>query len=935
MQKPSDDAIWLIDGSGYIFRAYYAIKRLSTSSGMATNAVYGFTNMLLKVLKDHQPKHLGIAFDKKEKTFRHDLYVDYKATRSAPPEDLPAQIPLIHRVVDAFRIPRLYARGYEADDVLGTMACRAKAAGRDVVIITADKDLMQLVDDRCQLLDEMRLQRGQDESWVDREAVVAKFGVPPERVVDVLALMGDTSDNVPGVKGIGEKTAAELVQQYGDVEAILAAAPTFKSASRRDKLLTQAEQARLSKQLVTICTDCQVDVDLEQLRYDGPDKVELRGIFEELEFKRLLSDPVVAQGDNIVVASDRGEQGDLFAAGLVETAPAPPEAHVLLDRSRYRAIVDQAGLDDVIAKVRAAKQVAIEVATDSPDAREASRARLLGVGLAWGEGEACYVPLAHHPELAPAQLPLDVVRAQLGPLLVDGKTRVVGQDAKYAANVLVCAGFPEARPTSDPMIATSLLNPDDDAPKLETIARGQLAIAMLSYDDVCGAGKARVAFERAPFDRATAYVAERADVALRLAGTLEPLVAQAGMHDLYTGVEVPLTTVLGRMERHGIAIDVEKLRSMSAAFHDEMGRLEKAAYAAAGREFNLGSPQQIATLLFDELKLPVLKRTAKRVPSTDVSVLEQLADKHEVPALILEHRMVSKLKNTYLDVLPTLVNKRTGRVHTTFNQIGAATGRLSSTDPNLQNIPIRTELGRKIRGAFVAEPGNVLVSLDYSQIELRLLAHASNDPVLVDTFRKHEDVHRRTAAEIFGVPQSEVTREQRNAAKTINFGLLYGMGVQRLARTIDVKRAEAEEYLRRYFERYAGIKTWQQEVLQKAHVDGEVRTLFGRRRRLPDLQSKNGGARARAERLAINTPIQGTAADLMKKAMIEADRRLAIEAPTARLLLQVHDELVLEVPERDVEGAKRAAKEAMEGAFALAVPLVVEGAHGRTWADAH
>ncbi len=933
--KISDDAIWLIDGSGYIFRAYYAVKRLSTSKGLPTNAVYGFTNMLLKVLKDHHPKYLGIAFDKKEPTFRHQMFDGYKATRSAMPEDLPGQIPLIHQVVDAMQIPRLYAKGFEADDVLGTMASVAKKEGRQVVIITADKDLMQLVDDQCVLLDEMRLQRGQEESWVDRDVVFAKFGVMPDRVVDVLALMGDSSDNVPGVKGIGEKTAAELVQAHGDVEAILAAAPGMKSASRRDKLLAQADMARLSKRLVTIALDCDVGVSLDQLAYVGPDKPTLRQLFEELEFKRLLTDPVLTKdlaAPDSAAPTLREAQGDLFAAGVVQSEPAAPVVVELLDRTRYRAVTDAATLDAIVAELAVAPRIVVDTETDSS---EAVRARLLGISLAWGEGAACYIPLTHHPEVVPTQLPLDVVRGALAPILTDRKKTIIAQDAKFALNLLVGAGFPEFFVGGDPMIASYLLDPDRDSHAMEALAARTLGHKMLTYTDVAGTGKTAIPFERVPLDKATAYAAEDAEAAWRCAVVLEPQVDEQGLHDLYRSIELPLEAVIGRMERHGVAIDAEKLREMSSAFHDEMNRLEHAAYAAAGREFNLGSPQQISALLFDELKLPVLKRTAKKVPSTDSSVLEQLADKHDVPALILEHRMVSKLKNTYIDVLPALVHKKTGRVHTTFNQCVAATGRLSSTDPNLQNIPIRTELGRKIRAAFVAEPGNQLVSLDYSQIELRILAHVSKDPVLVDTFQKNQDVHRRTAAEIFAVSQEHVTREQRNAAKTINFGLLYGMGVQRLARTLDIKRAEAEEYLRVYFERYAGIKGWQQEVLQKANVDGEVRTLIGRRRKLPDLQSRNGGLRARAERLAVNTPIQGTAADIMKKAMIDADRRLAEEVPSARMLLQVHDELVLEVPIQHVAKAMQVAREAMERAVPLSVPLLVEGAAGRSWSEAH
>ena len=916
------ETVFLIDGSGYIFRAYYALRQLSTSSGQPVNAVFNFATMLLRILKEHDPQRIAIAFDVGGKNFRHALYPAYKATRSAPPEDLPPQIPLIHRLVDTFRIPKLLVSGVEADDVLATAAERCKARGYDVVIITGDKDLMQLVDDRVSLLDEMRMTRGYEGTRVERAQVIEKFGVPPELVPDILALAGDASDNVPGVRGIGEKTAAELVNQFGDLENVLAHAHEIKANARREKLIAQADMARLSKQLVVVRRDVDFDFDVDNLSYKGIDKDAARDFLMEMEFRRLINDPLIKpasgeEGTAPVMAPVRG-QVDLFGH------PAPNQATVAVevDRSKYTAVVDDAGLRAVITALGAAPRFAVRTEVDRPGAPDA---RLVGVAVSWSAGSAAWLPVR--------ELALDKLRAALSPILTDTSKQIIAHDGKADINALFFAGFPPWRLAGDPMLMSYLLDADAESHGLMNLSRRFLGHAMIDPADVLGSGKSAIAFDRVDIDKAAVFAGEAVDCTLRLHDVLLPRIGKEGLQSLYDELELPLEDLLGQMERAGVKIDSGALKGLSQSFVGEIASIEARAHAAAGRPFLLSSPQQVADLLFNDLGLPVIKRT-KTGPSTDSQVLEALSDRHDVPALILEYRTLTKLKNTYLDVLPLLVD-RDARVHTHFNQAVAATGRLSSSNPNLQNIPIRTKLGREIRAAFIAADGCVLVSLDYSQIELRILAHVSKDPVLLDTFAKNQDVHRRTAAEIFQTPAAEVTSEQRTAAKSINFGLLYGMGVVRLARELGIKRAEAKTYLDSYFERLGGIRAWHADALQKAHVEREVRTLLGRRRKLPGLDSKNAAERARAERLAINTPIQGSAADIMKKAMIEADRALRAAVPQARVLLQVHDELVIEVAEGLAPLALEVARAAMANAVTLDVPLVVEGKFGRSWSEAH
>lgn len=916
------EVVYLIDGSGYIFRAFYAIRRMTTSNGQATNAVFGFTTMLLKVLKEHGPKHLAIAFDPGGKNFRHELYPEYKANRSAPPEDLPPQIPLIHQLVDELGIKKVVVKGFEADDVLGTLARQATAQGYDVVIITGDKDLMQLVDEHTTLIDELRMQKGQsDTSVIGRDQVIEKFGVPPERVVDVLALAGDSSDNVPGVRGIGEKTAMELVTQFGSLEDVLAHADDIKQPSRREKLKGDADKARLSKQLVTIREDVPVGVRLDELEYRGPNRDALLKLFNVLEFRRLINDPFV-RGE-VTTSTVSAEPGGAHAEGAAAAAPPGP----VLDRSAYRCVTEAAGLREVAVELGRAPRIAVRTEVDPPGS---PHAKLVGVAVAWAPGQAAWLPARELGE--------DAIRAALTPILADRGKQIVAHEGKTDQNALIAAGFAPWPLAGDPMLASYLLDADAESHTVLNLARRVLGHAALDPDEVFGTGKGALGAHQVPLEKLAVYEAEAADSTLRVAGLLEVRVEEAGLLPLYRELELPLESMLGEMERAGIRVDPSRLQSLSQDFAKTLATLEERAHTVAGKGFNLDSPKQVAEVLFQDLGLPIVKRVGER-PSTDASVLEALLDKHELPGIILEHRTVAKLKGTYVDTLPTLLDER-GRVHTTFNQAVAATGRLSSSNPNLQNIPARTELGRKIRDAFVADEGKLLVSLDYSQIELRILAHYTRDPVFLQAFQNDEDVHRRTASEVFGKPLAEVSKDERNAAKAINFGLLYGMGVQRLARELGVSRAVAKEYHDKYNDRLVGVRDWQSKQHERALVDKETRTLFGRRRTLRGIDSKNGAERARAERLAINTPIQGSAADIMKRAMLDADRALKAELPKVTVLLQVHDELVLEAPAAQAERALAVGRKAMEEVarhpmVQLAVPLRVDGKIGRTWNDAH
>ncbi len=916
MAKPilDDKTVYLIDGSGYIFRAFFAIRSLRSKSGVPTNAVFGFANMLIKLLKEHQPKYLAIAFDRKEPTFRHQLYDGYKANRPQPPEDLVPQFALIHRLVEAFNIKLLSHAGFEADDLIGTLARRAQGEGREVVIVTGDKDLMQLVDDKTYLLDELRAARNGAEDFIDIAQVKNELGVLPRHVVDLLALAGDASDNVPGVDGIGKKTAAELINEYGSVEQILNCVPLIKQKSRREKLMDGHNAALLSKKLVAIDCKAPVPFSIEDLHYQGIDQEKTRSLFTELDFNRLLTD------------------SRLFKSLAPEHRfdDVAPSAKDVVNRQAYFAVTTPNELDALLDVLKPIKKVAIDIETDSVDAASAA---LIGLSLSWGENLAAYVPLAHS-DASIAQLPLDLVQDTLGKLLCSDDKVILSQNAKFDHQILARYGFGEFKIGGDPMLASYLLHQDQERHNLSDLSIKYLHHAPITYEEVCGSKKAQISFRDVGLKSATEYAAEDADLVLRLEEILVRELKATSLDGLYYDLELPLEEVLSRVERAGVRLDTAILSDAGCELRIRLTELEQKAHEIAGGAFNLASPKQVAEVLFEKLALPTVKKT-KTGHSTDSFVLEKLAPKHPIAEILLEHRMCAKLINTYVEILPQLINRETGRLHTTYNQFVTATGRLSSSDPNLQNIPARTKEGRRIRQAFVPRPGYKLISLDYSQVELRLLAFVSRDPVLLDSFARDQDVHRRTASEIFDVPPEQVTKFQRDTAKTINFGLLYGMGAHRLAQTLNIDRKQAQAYLEKYFDKYAGILRWKNQALAVAKQNCAVRTLFGRRRSLPELSSKNAMEQARGERIAINTPIQGSAADIIKKAMIDTDRYLTTHHPDAHLIMQVHDELVIEAKADVAEEIAKDVAKIMSHGHGLDLFLKVDYGIADNWDDAH
>jgi DNA polymerase-1 len=892
----SRPTLFIVDGSSYIYRAYHAIRPLFTSTGIPTNAVYGFTTMLLKLLREWQPTYLVVAFDHPAPSFRKAMFEAYKATRPPTPDDLVPQLKLVREVARAFNIPQVEVEGFEADDVIATLTARARDHA-DVTIVSTDKDLMQLVDERVRLLDTMR-----DKVFGPAE-VREKYGVEPAQMIEVLGLMGDSSDNIPGVPGIGEKTAAQLIREHGTIEGVLARVDEVAGEKRRQSLREHAEQARLSRRLAIVRTDVPLPFDLEALRVRPPDREKLAEVLSRLEFHSLMKEMEIAQ-------------------------PVKPSA---IDRDRYRTVLTEADLARVVESLRRAGSFAVDTETTSLDPM---RAVLVGISLCWAPGEACYIPLDHRYLGAPPQLGRERVLSALRPLLEDPALPKTGQNIKYDWVVLRRAGVTVGPIAMDSMVAAYLLDPGKPSYRLEELAREYLGHQMLTYAEVTGRGKAQIAFEEVDVETATRYSGEDAEVAYLLGRLLEPKIREAGLERLFREVELPLLRVLASMEMHGVKVDRAILADLSRRFEEMALGAERRIHELAGMTFNVNSPKQLQEVLFNRLGLKPLKRTQTGF-STDGDVLEELAREHPLAREILEYRSVTKLKSTYVDTLPALIHPETGRIHTSYNQAVAATGRLSSSDPNLQNIPVRTELGREIRRAFVAEEGNRLLSADYSQIELRILAHLSGDATLMDAFRKGEDIHARTAAEVFGVDPRDVTSEMRTSAKAINFGIIYGMGAFRLARELGIPQKQAQSYIESYFGRLPGVKRFLSETLEAARKEGEVRTLLGRRRFLPDLRSQNRNLRAAAERIAVNTPIQGSAADLIKVAMVRIQRALEEEGFRARMILQVHDELVFEAPEEEVERLGALVRQTMEHVADLAVPLRVDLSTGANWAEAH
>ena len=885
-----DKTLYLLDASSYIHRAFHAIKGLSTSSGVPTGAVYGFMQMLLKVLRDANPRYLAVVYDAKGPTFRHELYPAYKANR--PPLDpaLKTQLPLVRQVVTALGLPAVEVEGYEADDLMATLARQAREQGFEVILVSGDKDLYQLVGDGVVLWDTMKDQR------FGPKEVEQKLGVPPEKVVDLQALWGDSGDNVPGVPGVGPKTAAKLLKQYGDLESILAAAPEMKKSKLRQNLLEHADTARLAKKLVTLAQDAPVSFDPDTFKVTPPDPAVITPVLAQLEFNQLLKD---------------------FAA-------PPPQAD-------YRRLSDPEEIEDFLKPVADKKRLAIDTETTSI---QPMLAELVGVSLCHQAGEAVYIPVAHN--LAPGQSQADkeAVLNTLAPVLTDPAVTKIGQNIKYDLIVLGRCGLEIEGPLFDTMVASYLLNPGKNSHNLAAIAAEFLGRSVISYQEATG-GKNRP-FADTDLDKATDYAAEDADVAWQAAQVLEKKLAESHLDGLFRDLEMPLVPVLARMERNGVGLDVQGLEDLGKELAARLDEIERTCYRLAGHQFNLNSPKQLAQVLFEELGLTPVKKTKKgKTSSTDVSVLTTLAAQHPLPAEVLNYRTLSKLKSTYIDTLPKLVNPQTGRLHTSFNQAVTATGRLSSSDPNLQNIPVRSEIGERIRACFIAEKGNLLVSADYSQIELRVLAHLSRDPLLVEDLTKGLDVHTQTAARLFDVMPELVTKPMRARAKTVNFGILYGMSAFRLAREQGISRKEAQQIIDKYLGRYQGVARFQEENLRQAREKGYVTTLLGRRRYLPAINSGDRLARQAAERMALNTPIQGTAADIIKLAMLAAHRLLQERFPQALMILQIHDELLFEVPASQADDLAQEVKQAMEGVIELAVPLVVDIGIGPNWAQAH
>jgi DNA polymerase-1 len=905
----------LVDGSSYLYRAFHALPPLSTKSGEPTNAVLGVVNMLYKLLDERQPTHMAVVFDAPGKTFRSELYSEYKANRPPMPDELKMQVGPLLQAIEAMGIPLLRIEGVEADDVIGTLARQATAAGYSTVISTGDKDLAQLVDGGITLVNTM------DNTTLDRAGVEQKFGVTPEQITDYLALVGDSIDNIPGIAGVGPKTAAKWLQQFGNLETLKARAGEV-GGKIGERLRESLGALDLSKQLATIRCDVELPITLDDLALRAQDAARLRALFERLEFTRLLRRV--------------GGSAEPAAAPepVVPAAGAASEASAALVRptGRYETVVTMAALERWLERIAAAPLVSLDTETTS---LAYMRAELVGISLAVTPGEASYIPLSHRYPGAPDQLNREAVLARLKPWL-ESTAPKVGHHLKYDAHIFANHGIALAGVVHDTMLESYVLNSTATRHDLDSVAALYLGLETLKYESVVGKGAKQITFDQVDLDTATRYSAEDADVALQVHTALWPkLTAAPELASVYLDIELPLVPVLRQMEYTGVMVDARLLRQQSQELAEKMAATEKAAHAAAGGPFNLGSPKQLQEVLYERLQLPVLGKTPKGQPSTAEDVLEQLAESYDLPRLILEYRGLTKLKSTYTDKLPADIHPRTGRIHTSYHQAVAATGRLSSSDPNLQNIPIRTAEGRRIRQAFVAPPGYKLLAADYSQIELRIMAHLSGDEGLLAAFAADQDVHRATAAEVFGLPLEAVTADQRRSAKAINFGLIYGMSSFGLAKQLGIERGQAQAYVDRYFERYPGVRHYMDETRARARRLGYVSTVFGRRLYLPEINARNNQLRQYAERSAINAPMQGTAADIIKRAMIGVAAWLKAEEPGARLIMQVHDELVIEVPDGRTASVGDGVTRIMEGAAQLRVPLRVDRGIGANWDEAH
>ncbi|MFM4977464.1 DNA polymerase I [Aeromonas rivipollensis] len=916
---PSNPLI-LVDGSSYLYRAFFASQQadLRTSTGLPSGAVRVMANMMRSLRKQYPDSHVAVVFDAKGKTFRDDIYPEYKATRASMPDDLRSQVAPIHQMIKAMGFPFLMVEGVEADDVIGTLARQATEKQLPVLISTGDKDMAQLVSDHVTLIDTMK------DVKTDREGVIEKFGVPPELIIDYLALMGDKVDNIPGMAGVGEKTAQALLQGIGSIDQIAAnldkvAALGFRgSKAFADKFREQEEQVRLSYQLATIKTDVELEQSLEELLLGPIDKESLLAVYREYELRNLIKE-----------LESGGEEG----AGQEEAADdaAAPVAAIETD---YSCILEEAEFDDWLALLKAAPLFAFDTETTSLDYMEA---RVVGVSFAIEPGKAAYVPFGHDYLGAPTQLTEQQVLGKLKPLLEDPARLKVGQNLKYDRNVLQNHGIDLQGIAYDTMLESYVLNSTASRHDMDSLARKYLGVDTISFEEIAGKGAKQLTFNQIELEQAAPYAAEDADITLRLHQTLwGELSKLPELAKVFTEIELPLLPVLARMELLGTTIDPKLLHQQSQEIEVRLAELERQAHELAGQEFNLSSPKQLGEILFVKLGLPILKKTPKGAPSTAEEVLAELAETYDLPRLLMEHRGLAKLKSTYTDKLPLMIKPQTGRVHTSYHQAVAATGRLSSTDPNLQNIPVRNEQGRRIRQAFIPSAGYKLVAADYSQIELRIMAHLSGDQGLLTAFAEGKDIHKATAAEVFGVALDAVTTDMRRSAKAINFGLIYGMSAFGLAKQLGIGRAEAQKYMDLYFERYPGVLEYMERTRQQAEARGYVETLFGRRLYLPDIKSRNAGLRKGAERAAINAPMQGTAADIIKRAMIAVDGWIrGITDGSIHMLMQVHDELVFEIREEKLEEYIALIKEKMSAAAELHVPLVVEAGTGDNWDQAH
>ncbi|TDV96744.1 DNA polymerase I [Halomonas alkaliantarctica] len=924
--------IVLVDGSSYLYRAFHALPPLTTSNGQPTGAVKGVLNMLKRLIKDYPESPMAVVFDAPGKTFRDDLYSDYKAHRPPMPDDLRSQIAPLHACVKALGLPLLCIEGVEADDVIGTLAHHATQAGRDAVISTGDKDMAQLVNAHITLVNTMK-----DET-LDEAGVEEKFGLPPALIIDFLALMGDKVDNIPGVPGVGEKTAIGLLQGmgggletiYGDLERVKTL--TFRGAKTLPKKLEEhREQAFLSYQLATIKVDCELPVGLDDLDIAHPDREALVTLYKEMEFRQWLGELLEGKDEGV----DDVKGGEPAPASAEEVSSESENASTSVQASvrEDQVILEQADFERWLDRLQNAERFCFDLETTSLNYMDAE---IVGVGFSLEAREAAYIPLAHDYLDAPKQLDRKTVLAALKPLLEDPTKTKIGQNLKYDISVLANYAISVAGPFADTMLASYVLNSTATRHDMDSLALKYLGEKTISFEEIAGKGAKQLTFNQIALEQAAPYACEDVDITLRLQQTLRPQVESEGrLAEVLDNIELPLIKVLSRIERNGVAVDAELLHKQSQQLEQRIGELEREAFELAGREFNLGSPKQLGQILFEEQKIPVLKKTPKGAPSTAEGVLEELALDYPLPKVIMQHRGLAKLKSTYTDKLPRLLNKATGRVHTSYHQAVTATGRLSSSDPNLQNIPIRTEEGRKIRQAFIARPGYRIVAADYSQIELRIMAHLSEDKGLLEAFAEGRDIHTATAAEVFGTSLEKVSGDQRRSAKAINFGLIYGMSAWGLSRQLHIERNQAQTYIDRYFDRYPGVARYMERIRSQAAEDGFVETVLGRRLYLPEIQSQNRNRRQGAERTAINAPMQGTAADIIKQAMIDVDAWLAEGEFDALMVMQVHDELVFEVAEKQVEAFIEQVQKRMQGAAELKVPLIVEAESGANWDEAH